>query len=256
MKCRWRGIALFLLVLLSTLAPLPAHAQRFFPTLPAAQLFVVKDRHGNPRFILALYAAQWENPFRVTVRTITIPQGQLVSGTFRVVASTPTSPLIEGSYALSRRWSVGLWYNPIRGERLQKTVFLAGLPHSLNLDRDTDLGDLHVVYDAPHGFSAQIGYYRETGTIHDRNQNININETLQSWNFWVTQRLDVRWRKHPVTPFISAGYHPSSGLNHAASILTGVAVAFNPRISLSTSLWFFDLANPATRVTAGLVFRL
>jgi hypothetical protein len=256
MKHPWKVIPVFLLMLLSALTPMPAHAQRFFPTLPTAQLFVVRGRHGIPRFILALYAAQWENPFRVTVKTITIPQGQLVSGTFRVLASTPTSPLFEGSYMLTRRWSAGFWYNPIRGERLQKTVFLAGLPHSLNLDRDTDLADLHVAYDAPHGLSAQIGYYRESGTIHDLNQNLATKETVQSWNFWVTQRLDARWHTHLITPFVSAGYHPSAGLNHAVSILTGVAVTLNDRFSLSTSVWFFDLSNPATRVTAGLVVRL
>ena len=45
-------------------------------------------------------------------------------------------------------------------------------------------------------------------------------------------------------------------VNHASSILTGVAATFNERISLSGSVWFFDLSHSATRVTAGVVVQL
>jgi hypothetical protein len=44
--------------------------------------------------------------------------------------------------------------------------------------------------------------------------------------------------------------------------MTGVAVTFNEQLSLSGSGtraaggWWLDLANPATRITAGLVYRL
>ncbi len=78
---------------------------------------------------------------------------------------------------------------------------------------------------------------------------------LKSWNVWVTQRLDVKWRERLVTPFVWAGYHTASELNRAVSLMLGVAVTFNEKLSLSASLWRFDLSNPATRITAGVVYR-
>ena len=238
-------------------ASAPACAQSFGPPVPTDLILVLLDKSGHQRFTLASYAAQWENPFRITVRTFSPALGEVVSEKVRVIASTPASPLFEGTYALSRRWSVGFWYNPIRGERLRQSVQLADVPVDLNLERDTDLTDVHVIYYAPHGLSAQLGYYHESGTIHNRAGAgpTGRDYTLASWNAWVTQRLDVRARGRVITPFVSFGYHPSSGLAHAASFLTGAAITFNERISLSGSLWLFDLSRPATRITGGLVVR-
>lgn len=234
-----------------------ARAQSFFVSLPVEQAFVLQGGGRNLRLTLAAYAALWENPFRITVTTFSIPRGGLVSGQFRVIAETPASPLFEASYKLARHWSLGFWYNPIRGERLRKTVSVADVAVALDLTRDTDLGDLHLVYDGPRGLSAQVGYYRESGTIRNAGTNAPPRDyTLVSWNLWITQRLDVRLHGRIIAPFISAGYHPASGLDHAASILTGVSVALNQRISLSGSVWLFDLSHPATRVTAGVVVRL
>jgi hypothetical protein len=226
--------------------------------VPTALILVLLDKSGHPRFVLGAYAAQWENPFKVKVATFSPALEQVVSGQVRAIASTPVSPLFEGTYAVSRRWSVGFWYNPIRGERLRKSVQLADSIVDLNLERDTDLADLHVIYYAPRGLSAQLGYYHESGTLHDRGSARlpDRDYTLVSWNAWVTQRLDVRARGRVITPFVSFGYHPSSGLEHAASFLAGAAVTFNERISLSGSFWLFDLSRPATRITGGLVVRL
>jgi len=236
----------------------PACAQSFGPPVPTDLILVLLDKSGHARFTLGAYAAQWENPFRVTVRTFSPALGEVVSGKVRAIASTPASPLFEGTYALSGRWSVGFWYNPIRGERLRKSVQLADSIVDLNLERDTDLADFHVIYYAPRGLSAQIGYYHESGTIHDRSSARlpDRDYTLLSWNAWVTQRLDVRARGRVITPFMSFGYHPSSSLEHATSFLTGAAITFNERISLSGTLWLFDLSRPATRITGGLVVRL
>jgi hypothetical protein len=226
--------------------------------VPTELILVLLDKSGHTRFTLGAYAAQWENPFRVKVVTFSPALEEVVSQKVRATASTPASPLFEGSYTVSRRWSVGFWYNPIRSERLRKSVQLADSIVDLNLERHTDLADLHVIYYAPRGLSAQIGYYHESGTIHDRSSARlpDRDYTLVSWNAWVTQRLDVRARGRIITPFVSFGYHPSTGLEHAVSFLTGAAVTFNERISLSGTLWLFDLSRPATRITGGLVVRL
>jgi hypothetical protein len=135
----------------------------------------------------------------------------------------------------------------------------------LDLERDTDLMDFHVIYSLPRGLSAQAGYYREHGTIRDNSPAPlpSRDYTLTSFNFWLTQRLDVFARGRltsrrldaQVVPFVSAGYHTASELNHAASILTGIAITFKEQLSLSGSVWWFDLSDPATRITGGLVYR-
>jgi hypothetical protein len=254
----WKQSALFLLVLLLDGLSAPAARAQIFHALPPwEELTGPLARTG--RFTLAAYAAQWENPFRVTVTTVSPAMNfRKVSRTVRLIGETPASPLLEGAYALGRGWNVGFWYNPIRGERLRKNVPVAERLVPLDLQRDVDLADLHVIYDASRGLSAQLGYYRERGTIHDRSSAAlpRRDYTLVSWNLWVTQRLDVSAHGRRIAPFVSAGYHPASGLGHAASVLTGVEVALGQRVSLSGSVWLFDLSNPATRVTGGVVVRL
>jgi hypothetical protein len=242
-----------------------ARAQSFEPPVPTERVLVLLDREGNVRFTLSSYYTAWENPFRISVSTSSALLNRTVTRDFRLTASTPASPLFEGTYQVSRNWGVGFWYNPIRGERLQTTVQVAEKFIPLDLDRATDLMDLHAIYSLPRGLSAQVGYYREHGVIRDRSPLPLPRRiyTLNSWNLWLTQRLDVFTRgrltsrrlEAQVVPFVSAGYHPASGLNRAVSVLTGVAVTYKEQLSLSGSVWLFDLAHPATRVTGGLVWR-
>jgi hypothetical protein len=252
---------LFLVVLLAGPIVPMARAQSFGPPVPTELVLALLDREGNVRFTFSSYYAHWENPFRVTVGGFSNALHQRVSRQVRVVPSTPSSPLFEGSYVVSRRWSVGFWYNPIRGERLRQTVDVLDVSAPLDFDRDAELADLHVTYYGLRGTSAQLGYYHERDTLHDRINQTVIKKTLGSLNLWLTQRLDVFLRDRltndrlnvHLVPFVSLGYHASSDLNHAASVLTGIAVTFNEKISLSTSVWLFDLSNTATRITGGLV---
>jgi hypothetical protein len=212
---------ILLLLLLAGPVVGPARAQSFGPPVPTELVLVLLSREGNVRFTLSSFYASWQNPFQVQVRTFSNALQRRVSSQHRLLAATPSSPLFEGSYYLSRRWSVGFWYNPIRGERLQETVQVAERFVYLNLQRDTDLADVHVTYHGSRGLSG---------------------DRLES------DRLNVR-----LVPFVSLGYHASSNLNRAASVLTGIAVTYDERVSLSTSIWMFDLSNTATRITGGLV---
>jgi hypothetical protein len=247
------------------IASTPARAQSFGPPVATELVLVLLDREGSVRFTLSGYYTEWENPFRITVYRYSDLLDRRVAGHFRLQARTPVSPLFEGKYVLSRHWSVGFWYNPIRGERLEKTVQVAEFFPHLKLARDTGLADFHVIYTANPGLTAQLGYYHESGTIRDLNGALGgpTNYTLVSWNFWLTQRLDVLVPGRltsgrldaQLIPFVSLGYHPSTGLDHATSVLTGVAVTFGQKISLSGSVWLFDLRNTATRVTGGVVIQ-
>jgi hypothetical protein len=237
---------------------LPARAQSFGPPVQTDVVLQFFDRQGRERFTLAGYYAQWENPFHVSVTTVSPALNfQPVSGSFRLVGDTPASPLFEATYTISRHWRVGLWYNPIRGERLQKVVQVADVPIALDLERDTDMGDLHVSYYGPHGVSAQVGYYREHQELQDRSAEHlpTTHATRVSWNFWVTQRLDARVRGRLVTPFLSAGYHSASSLGYPVSLQPGVAVVLNEHFSLASSVWLFDLNHTYTRVTGGVEYR-
>jgi hypothetical protein len=256
-------LGFLVLALIGALAA-PARAQMFSPELLTELLTELMYREGNARFTFSGYYARWENPFRVRVTRYSDLLGQRVTRGFRLIADTPASPLFEGKYSLNRRLRVGFWYNPIRGERLQKTVRVAENFEPLNLERNTDLGDLHVIYIGPRGLATQFGYYREHGRIRDRTNGTRRDYSLQSWNLWLTQRLDVFLPEQLLSarldaqaiPFISAGYHPASGMNRAVSILTGIAVIHQERYSLSGTLWLFDVTHPehtAMRVTGGLV---
>jgi hypothetical protein len=252
----WRLAWVLTLLVVGPLAP-TAQAQSFGPPVPGRLLLVLLDKEGNVRFTLGSYYASWENPFRVRLTTFSPALGQVVSRRISIVGDTPASPLFEGTYVLSPRWSIGFWYNPIRGERLRKTVQIADSIAVVNLERDVDLVDLHAIYYGPRGLSAQVGYYREQGTIFDRNSTVGLQSKykLQSLNLWLTQRLDVRWRKRLITPFVLVGYHTASEMERPLSLMYGFGVTFNERLSLSGSLWRFDLSRPATRITMGLVYR-
>jgi hypothetical protein len=268
MKRRWNnGPLVSLLLFLATSIAAPVRAQSFGPPVPTELVLVLLDREGSVRFTLSSYYAQWQNPFQGKVTAFSPALRRRITVPFRLLGATPSSPLFEGNYVLSRRWSVGFWYNPIRGERLEQTVQVAERFVALNRERDTDLADVHLMYYGHHGMTAQLGYYHESGTIQNRGSARLVSRrdyTLVSWNFWLTQRLDVfthgrltsdRLDAHLI-PFVSLGYHTSSGLKHATSVLTGVAVTFSEKISLSGSVWLFDLlGDTATRITGGLVIQ-
>jgi hypothetical protein len=259
------GRSAFLLLCSVCFMPSPIAAQTFEPPVPTERVLVLLDREGSARFTVAAYYTSWENPFRISVSTSSDLLNRTVTRNFNLVASTPASPLVEGTYVLGRRWAVGFWYNPIRGEHLQDTVQVAEKFIPLDLERDTDLADIHAIYYAKHGLSAQLGYYIEHGTIRDQSPLPlpSRDYTLNSWNFWLTQRLDVFMRGRltsrrldtHLVPFVSAGYAPASSLDYAKSILAGIALTFSERISVSGSVWFFDLSHTATRVTGGLVIQ-
>jgi hypothetical protein len=245
--------------LLALLAPSVSHAQIWMPwTDPFAPLS--DDIHRGKqapfhRLRVGAYLALWENPFLVDV-PYTDPDLNPMTRTFRLVPDTPPSPLIEATYRLNRRWSVGLWYNPIRGEQLRATVRVAGQARRLELERDADLADLHLLYTGPGGLSAQLGYYRERDRIRQRTTQgvIPIDDTLVSWNFWVAQQLTARLRGCRLTPYVSMGYHAGADLGDAVSFQGGVALEISQRLKLSGSVWLFDLSHTATRVTSGLAY--
>jgi hypothetical protein len=247
-----------LVLLLGVMAVPRAQSQSFGPPVAPQQLLVLLDRYGNPRFTLAVYMAEWQSqlPLQVQVEVTAPTLTKLARVNIR--SGFSFSPLLEGEYSMGRHWSLGFWYNPVRGGRGHRRLVIERIPIDLRLEYDTDLVDPHLTYYAARGTSVQVGYYWERGTIRDRGSRRLPEQqyTRQSANVWLTQRLDVRWGRRLVTPFLSLGYHSSSSLHHAASVMTGVAVTFNEQLSLSGSVWWLDLANPATRVTAGLVYRL
>src|SRR5437588_774533 len=106
-RCKWGVVPFLALVLEGALAGV-SHAQIFVPSLPAEE----HPGTAAPRFTLGAYGAEWENPFRVTVSTVSRQMNfRVVSRTVRVVGDTPASPLLEGKYSLGRRWTLGFWYN-------------------------------------------------------------------------------------------------------------------------------------------------
>jgi hypothetical protein len=247
----------------------PAAAQSFGPPVQTELLLEFFDREGNVRFTLAAYLANWKNPYQVRVRAFSpalnsLGLNPIVTGQFRLISKATSSALFEGSYSLDSRWSVGFWYNPVQDSSEQKVVQIADVILGFDSERDADLADLHFTYRGSRGLSGQVGYYYESARIRVRTSDLqalpNIETQRHSYrlgslNAWVTQRLDVRAGRLLLTPFVSAGKHTSSQLRRAWSAMAGAGVTVNERLSLSGSVWWFDLDDPATRVTAGLEYR-
>jgi hypothetical protein len=236
----------------------PAGAQSFGPPVKSAVILEFFDSKGNTRFTLATFYAQWKNPFRTTIKTVSPALGFVpVSRQVTLAGDPRASALFEGTYTASKRWRIGFWYNPVRGERLKALVQVVDVPVNVDLERDTDLMDLHAVYYGPNGLSAQLGYYQERGTLHDRSpeQVPSVKYRRSSPNLWVTKAWELRAGDRLVTPSVSLGYHSSSDLDRAVSLMTGAGVSFNERFSASGSIWLFDFPRNRTRVTAGVEYR-
>lgn len=247
-----------LLVGLLTAGGAPARAQSFGPPVKSAVILEFFDSKGNTRFTLATFYAQWKNPFRTTIKTVSPALGFApVSRQVTLAGDPRASALFEGTYTASQRWRIGFWYNPVRGERLKALVQVVDVPVSVDLDRDTDLMDLHAVYYGPNGLSAQLGYYQERGTLRDRSpaQVPSVKYRRSSPNVWVTKAWELRAGDRLVTPSVSLGYHSSSDLDRAVSVMTAAGVSFNERFSASASVWLFDFPRNRTRITGGIEYR-
>lgn len=248
----WTSVCLLLA------AGTPVRAQSFGPPVKTAVILEFFDSQGNTRFTLSTYYAQWKNPFQMTVRTVSPALGFLpVSRQVTLVGEPRASMLFEGTYTINQRWRVGFWFNPVRGERIRALIQVVDVPVNVDLERDSDLMDLHAIYYGPKGLSAQLGYYRERGTVRDRNPSPvpSARYRRSSPNAWVTKAWELRAGERLITPSVSLGYHSSSDLERAVSVMTAAGVSFNERFSASGSVWLFDFPRNRTRITAGVEYR-
>jgi hypothetical protein len=251
--------SLFLL-LLSGMVIKTVPAQSFGPPLTGEVLYQLQEREGTTHLSLASYAAWWSNPVLHRVSRSLPGFGRSGSPqTHQLVqmGETTTSLLLEATYTLGQRWSVGGWYNPIRGERVREVLRSGGGSVMSDFVRDIDMADVYVSYYGERGFSAQVGYQRQHENIQGRRFSSALHPTLVSWNVWLTQRVDGRADCFLITPFVSAGYYPASSFDYSLSALVGLAITFDERLSLSTSAWWFGVlrSSPPLRLTGGLVYR-
>src|SRR5437667_74839 len=103
---QWHSLLLTVGCLLSLASCGAARAQSFEPPVPTERVLVLLDREGNVRFTLSSYYTAWENPFRVSVSTSSGLLNRTVTRHFKLTASTPASPLFEGTYQVNRNWGV------------------------------------------------------------------------------------------------------------------------------------------------------
>jgi hypothetical protein len=247
----WRLFVLLLLLL--AVAASKGSAQSFSPPLPPEWLVVVWGRGENSRFTLAVYSAQWRNLLHIPLNVVS---PSLEGRVTRTVRTGSQGALFETTYRLNRRWSLGLWYNPIE-TRVQESFLVAGVPVNLDFGQEADLVDLHLIYSAGRGLLTQVGHFREYGTltIFSAAGRPSRDYTRQSWNVWVTQQIRGRWQNRLLVPFVSVGYHPSSDLDQVRSAMVGLTASLNSRLSLSGSVWRLYSSQSVTRTTAGLVYR-
>jgi hypothetical protein len=241
-------------VLLGSGTP-PAHSQLYFAEDSKPTAIALQRAEDGSRFTLSAYYAQWQNPYRFRVTIVDPVTSVSTTRSVRLVADTSSSPLVEAGYRPARRWRIGFWYNPVRGERLTEQIRVGGTPVDLNLERDADLADLHVVYTTPTGTSVQLGYYWESFTARLVGSDLPPQkDTFSSWNLWLAQQFSVPVQRYTLIPFFSVGYHTSDALNQAVSLQAGATFSLQRHFDLSGSIWLFDLSNTARRITGGLVY--
>jgi hypothetical protein len=175
-----------------------------------------------------------------------------------------TSYLVGLDYFLSPDLSIGAWLNPLHGperatERGARTSFKVA-------DVDASFRDVHATYylpgDRQKSWSLQVGFshlhydvnvipgLEELG-IHD------FTFKQSSLNAWLNKTQEVggrhiggRWR--PILLFGSVGYYTSSQFDRSWNLIFGGAVPLTEALTLSSTVWFNDLNDTNTRVTAGM----
>jgi hypothetical protein len=258
-----------LVVLGLLLAPAAAHAQvPVIPVnpfvdvpsdLPSGELFGDTVLPPAPkrrvrRLQVGAYAAEWQFAPLKDKRLQTV----------RERLEVDTSYLLGLDYFVTRDLSVGGWLNPLHGpefalERGARSEFKVA-------DIDARFWDVHATYylpgDRKKTWSLQMG----SSHIHyDVDVVGGLEETglkdfvfkQSSLNFWLNKTQEVgarrlRGRRRLIRVFGSVGYYTSSQFDRAWNIIVGGAVPLTDRLSFSSSVWFNDLNDTNTRVTAGL----
>jgi hypothetical protein len=275
------------------LAPGAAQAQTLFNVrnpfqagpLESATTTDKKDGRFR-RWNIGLGAAAWQFPDQAQL--ITGPGG---TATFKSSPRTAGSLLVSADYFLTRRVSVGMWYNP----RVTK-IMVEDPNNLLGFGRDeitnsivhTHAADAHVTYYLPgkwfRGMSVQGGYAYEHNTVFKRNGffsgflGTQFEFARESFNVWLNKsqqitKIRIDGKERPISLFGSAGYYFSEYGETKASttgfigdlqdgdgafhLLGGVSVGFSEALSLSASYWHFDLGGAnSSRISAGLTWAL
>jgi hypothetical protein len=182
-------------------------------------------------------------------------------GLGKVDLSARSSPLITADYYLNDHLSVGAWYNPVGlSGRVGGVTALDGTAH---------FWDAHATWYFKHGLSVQSGLSHisenlkttttiggsEPGTIAlSRGRRLKNNKT--SVNLWLSKTQTVTHGLHGLTLYGSFGYYPSSDFDHALNIIAGGSVGLLPNISLTGSVWWYNLQGQVeTRATVGIAAR-
>jgi hypothetical protein len=253
----WDRFLLFAVLL----APIAAVGQELTPAIAIPAVDPTRRLpEPRPALVVGVYYTRWQNPFRLTLSTV-VPDGaggfEVVRREVRRIAGGPASPVFDVRGAVGRNFWLGLWHNPVRGERLQtKVTLIPGVVRQVDLVRDVNLTDLHLRYSGPDGLGAQVGYYWERGSSVDQSDDSRAEYHIRSWNLWLVKELALEAGGRPVSVIIEIGYHTAGSLSHPFSLLSGAAVDLNAQLRLAGSLWLFDVSEPSVRLTLGLLYQL
>jgi hypothetical protein len=206
------------------------------------------------RLQVGAYAAHWEFA----------PIQDKSLGNVSERLTVDTSYLIGLDYFISRELSLGGWLNPLHGSEF---ALEPGARSEFKVaDVDASFGDVHATYyppiDRQKSWSLQIGFSH----IHyDVDVVQGLEETgasdfvvkQSSLNFWLNKvqavgSRRIGGRRRLIRVFGSLGYYTSSQFDRAWNIIFGGAVPLTEQLSFSSSVWFNDLGDTNTRVTAGL----
>lgn len=264
-----------LLALSALLAPGVAHAQIFsvYVQPEAAQTTTPgKDAPRFRRLQIGSYLALWDQP---PVQNLPVVVSSVSGGRARRIGldvDTGASPLITADYFITRRLSVGGWWNPIRGtaevDRGELRRRFGSVPvGQTDFDFYDNFFDVHAAWHLPDrvgflprfltsGVVVQVGYSVQNIDL-DAPQGRNVaiafgqpgqpvgadfGETRTSANAWVTKSFNLgtpfRGRPdRPISLFVSGGHYFSEDFDNAWNIMGGVTFTLSERLSISGSYW-------------------
>jgi hypothetical protein len=247
---------IWLAALLGVLAPSPAQAQIFTPTINP---FLAMPPGLRPpgtarigRLQVGAYLALWDfAPVDV-------------AGVQSEKIKADASPLLTGDYFVNKHLSVGGWWNPFGGKLDARET--AGGPEFKVADIDANFWEAHATYYPSarqgDGWSFQAGFTRlhYDVSVIPALREVGVRDfgaSFSSLDFWVhrTQQVgtvSIHGERRPIRVFASAGYHTSSQFDRAVNVLVGGSIPISSRLSLSSSVWLHDVGNTNTRVTVGL----
>jgi len=212
-----------------------AQAQRFGPLVPPGELVKQKG-----------YTKDAGRPWVFSLGGNVVSPDDTTRFGVTADSNPEFGPSVSLDYFFSDHWSLGfLFFFDDRNIRGKAGGTILG-----NINLTTAYIDSHVIYHWGRGYSGQVGFTTAQ-------QNIDLasvggpsfNVDPNSWNAWVYKTFQIENGRHPVNPYVGAGFFFNKGFitrqggSQSVSVQGGLSYRVAQHLDLVGSIWAFDVGN-------------